>query len=84
MQLSKKPCVSRKSGVVFLVKVKSIVLLFGFTALKMCWPSYIVTGISGNTIVQDGYWAGAVAQVPVDAPTRGYATFMENTLDAAA
>ena len=43
----------------------------------------IVQGMSGSPIVQDGKLIGAVTHVFVNDPTRGYAIFAENMLDAA-
>ena len=48
---------------------------------KICW-SYIDTLVSGNPIIQDGKLVGAVTQVPVNDPTKGYGIFIENTPDA--
>ena len=43
----------------------------------------IVQGMSGSPIVQNGRLVGAVTHVLVNDPTRGYAIFAENMLDAA-
>ena len=43
----------------------------------------IVQGMSGSPIVQNGRLIGAVTHVLVNDPTRGYAIFAENMLDAA-
>lgn len=48
----------------------------------MCW-SYIDTLVSGSPIIQDGKLVGAVTHVLIDDPTRGYAIFAENMLEAA-
>ena len=40
--------------------------------------------MSGSTIIQNGKIVGAVTQVLVSDPTRGYGIFIENMLDAAA
>ena len=50
--------------------------------IKMCW-SYIDTLVSGSPIIQDGKLVGAVTHVLIDDPTRGYAIFAENMLEAA-
>ncbi len=44
----------------------------------------IVQGMSGSPIIQDGMLVGAVTHVLVNDPTKGYAIFIENMLDAAA
>ena len=44
----------------------------------------IVRGMSGSPIIQNGKIVGAVTHVLVNDPTRGYAIFIENMLDAAA
>ncbi len=43
----------------------------------------IVQGMSGSPIIQDGKLVGAVTHVFVGDPTKGYAIFAENMLDAA-
>ena len=43
----------------------------------------IVQGMSGSPIIQDGKLVGAVTHVLIDDPTRGYAIFAENMLEAA-
>lgn len=43
----------------------------------------IVQGMSGSPLVQNGRLIGAVTHVFVNDPTRGYAIFAENMLDAA-
>ena len=43
----------------------------------------IVQGMCGSPINQDGNLVGAVTQVLVNDPTRGYGIFIENMLDAA-
>ena len=42
----------------------------------------IVQGMSGSPIVQNGRLVGAVTHVLVNDPTRGYAVFAENMLEA--
>ena len=49
--------------------------------IKICW-SYINTLVSGSPIIQNGKLIGAVTHVFVNDPTRGYAIFAENMLDA--
>ncbi len=44
----------------------------------------IVQGMSGSPIIQNGMLVGAVTHVFVNDPTKGYAIFAENMLDAAA
>lgn len=44
----------------------------------------IVQGMSGSPIIQDGRLVGAVTHVLVNDPTKGYAIFIENMLNAAA
>ncbi len=44
----------------------------------------IVRGMSGSPIIQDGKIVGAVTHVLVNDPTKGYAIFIENMLNAAA
>ncbi len=44
----------------------------------------IVQGMSGSPIIQNGMLVGAVTHVLVNDPTKGYAIFIENMLDAAA
>ena len=39
--------------------------------------------MSGSPIIQDGKLVGAVTHVLIDDPTRGYAIFAENMLEAA-
>ena len=43
----------------------------------------IIQGMSGSPILQNGKLIGAVTHVFVDDPTKGYAVFAENMLDAA-
>ncbi len=43
----------------------------------------IVQGMSGSPLIQNGKLIGAVTHVLVDDPTRGYAIFAENMLEAA-
>lgn len=43
----------------------------------------IVQGMSGSPIVQNGRLVGAVTHVLVNDPTRGYAIFAENMVEAA-
>jgi len=43
----------------------------------------IVQGMSGSPIIQNGELVGAVTHVLVNDPTKGYAIFAENMLDAA-
>ena len=43
----------------------------------------IVQGMSGSPIIQNGKLVGAVTQVLVDDPTKGYAIFAENMLETA-
>ena len=43
----------------------------------------IVQGMSGSPIIQDGKLVGAVTNVLVNDPMRGYGIFIENMLDAA-
>ena len=47
-----------------------------------CW-SYIDTPVSGSPIIQDGKLVGAITQVLVNDPTRGYAIFAKNMLETA-
>lgn len=42
----------------------------------------IVQGMSGSPIIQDGKLVGAVTHVFVNDPTKGYAIFIDNMLDA--
>ena len=44
----------------------------------------IVCGMSGSPIIQNGKLVGAVTHVLVNDPTKGYAIFIDNILDAAA
>ena len=44
----------------------------------------IVRGMSGSPILQNGKIVGAVTHVLVNDPTKGYAIFIENMLNAAA
>lgn len=44
----------------------------------------IIQGMSGSVLVQDGRLVGAITHVFIGDPTRGYAIFAENMLDAAA